>query len=55
MLSPLRALALAAAVALAAALAAAPAFADCYINGQQVPEGTTVGGLTCINGQWVGG
>jgi hypothetical protein len=51
MLSPLRALALAAAVA----LTAAPALADCYINGQQVPEGTKVGGLTCTNGQWVAG
>ena len=47
----LRALVLAA----AGILAAAPALADCYLNGQLVPEGTTVGGLTCLNGQWVGG
>jgi hypothetical protein len=51
MISLLRMLMLAAGLA----LFAAPALADCYINGQQVPEGTTVGGLTCQNGKWVSG
>jgi hypothetical protein len=46
---------LAIALAAAAFLAAGPALADCYLNGQLVPEGTMVGGLTCVNGQWVGG
>ena len=41
---------------LAVALAlGSPALADCYYNGQTVPEGTVVGGLVCQNGQWVGG
>ncbi len=38
-----------------AALGAGPAMADCYHNGQTVPEGTQIGGLVCQNGQWVGG
>lgn len=50
MRSMIRALVLA-----AATLAGLPALADCYLNGELVPEGTTVGGLTCVNGQWVGG
>ena len=43
------------ALAAAALLVATPALADCYLQGQLVPEGTMVGGLTCVNGQWVGG
>jgi hypothetical protein len=42
-------------LALALAAVAGPALADCYLNGELVPEGTVVGGLTCVNGQWVGG
>lgn len=38
-----------------AALGSAPVFADCWHNGQKVPEGTRIGGLVCINGQWVEG
>ena len=43
------------ALALAAflALGALPAAADCYYNGQSVPEGTVAGGLVCRGGQWV--
>jgi len=29
-----------------------PAYADCYKDGVRYPEGTTVGGFICINGQW---
>ena len=32
---------------------AGAAVADCYYNGQSVPEGTEVGGLVCRDGQWV--
>lgn len=42
-------------VATLALLGASPARADCYHNGQMVPEGTQIGGLVCQNGQWVGG
>lgn len=31
------------------------AAADCFHNGETVPEGTQVGGLVCKNGQWVSG
>jgi len=30
-----------------------PVLADCYHNGQQVPEGTRIGTLVCENGKWV--
>jgi hypothetical protein len=30
-----------------------PVLADCYHNGQQVPEGTRIGALVCENGKWV--
>jgi hypothetical protein len=26
--------------------------ADCYRNGELVPEGTRIGGLVCTDGQW---
>jgi hypothetical protein len=41
----------------AAALSAVPAAAQsgCYYEGQLYPEGTRVGGLVCVNGQWVPG
>ncbi|MDE0048454.1 MAG: hypothetical protein OXO52_01610 [Rhodospirillales bacterium] len=26
--------------------------ADCYYDGQRVPEGTRIGALVCVNGQW---
>lgn len=30
----------------------AVAAADCYHNGQRVPEGTRIGPMVCKNGQW---
>jgi hypothetical protein len=42
-------------LALLALLVAGPAAAVCYHNGEEVPEGTRVGGLVCQNGQWVPG
>lgn len=30
----------------------AVAAADCYYNGERVPEGTRVGAMVCENGQW---
>jgi hypothetical protein len=33
--------------------AAGAAVADCYYNGQAVPEGSQAGGLVCRDGQWV--
>jgi hypothetical protein len=38
---------------LLAGWAAGAAVADCYYNGQSVPEGTQAGGLVCRDGQWV--
>lgn len=32
---------------------ACSARADCYYNGTQHPEGTTIGPYICRNGQWV--
>jgi hypothetical protein len=32
---------------------AGAARADCYVNGQWVPEGSELGGQRCENGQWV--
>lgn len=51
----MRRLALATLLALAAGLGATPALADCFHNGEQVPEGTRVGDFVCRDGQWVEG
>jgi hypothetical protein len=44
-------------LAVLATLAATGAAAQsgCYYNGQHYPEGTRIGGLVCVNGQWVDG
>jgi hypothetical protein len=44
-------------LAVLAALAGegAAAQSGCYLNGQLYPEGTRVGGLVCVDGQWVDG
>jgi hypothetical protein len=43
--------------AVLAALAAhgAAAQSGCYYDGQLYPEGTRIGGLICVNGQWIDG
>lgn len=45
--------ALAAIAALLILFGADEALADCYHNGELVPEGTRIGSLVCENGQWV--
>ncbi|MGF1658870.1 MAG: hypothetical protein ACFCUS_05535 [Rubrimonas sp.] len=32
---------------------AGAAAADCWYDGRKVPEGSRVGDLVCVNGQWV--
>jgi hypothetical protein len=34
-------------------LGTSKAFADCYHNGQRVPEGTRIGPVVCQNGSWI--
>ncbi len=34
-------------------LSTSQALADCYHNGQRVPEGTRIGPIVCVNGTWV--
>lgn len=39
----------------ALALVAGAAAADCVHKGRTFPEGARIGGLVCVNGQWVPG